>query len=227
MVKYWIARNAMWSVFDFMNGKKIAVVVLLLFASCVNRQEDTLQNFLLGNANMKTGILVIGDSLTAYSEAFGLAHLLGPSFTVNYAAVPGYDFTDWTYRIDQAFIGPPPNLVLVPLGTNDGYRFTGQIFLNKLYDFHSEFRKRSNAVVVYFQMPRTKDPGLSAAILQNNAALVSGRPGDSSLLDLDTPFQNAANSALLYQGLDPIHPVQAGYDLAGSVIAAAIFKNSF
>ncbi len=100
----------------------------------------------------------------------------------------------------------------MPLGTNDGFRFTREQYLANLAEFHAQLRSRSTARVTYFQMPRTNDAAVAARILEFNQALPAGMPGDHTrLIDLDTLFQNANSFPNLYDATDPIHPTQTGY----------------
>lgn len=166
-------------------------------------------------------LLVIGDSLADYSGGFGLAEKLGPDYAVVTHAVPGYDFTDWILRLDEAFVSDfTPEVVLVPLGTNDGYRFSGEQFTANVARFHADLRLRSEALVVYFLMPRTAEVVLAGNIERNNLLLAQEYPTDfTGLLDLDAVFQQAPELPALYPLEDPIHPTTVGYELiAGEIL---------
>ena len=213
-------------------GFALVLILAALVISCVRSQEDpfvaSLTPFLAPTART---VLIIGDSLTDISQGFGLATRLGPEYRVFYQGAPGYDFQNWLIRLAQAvssFSDSPPGIILVPLGTNDGYRFGPADFALNLEAFHQELRRYSQARVIYFQVPRTRQAGLSSAILANNATLSAHVPGDNTeLKNLDSIFENSALYHLLYEGLDEVHPTNHGYELIGEemrrIVTGAIF----
>lgn len=196
----------------------IFIIALSIFvSSCARRNESPETTILLTSILMKhTTILTLGDSLTHYSDGFGLRGELGDNYHVYHYGIPGSDFVEWRYRLDEGLSvteGDQPDVIFVPLGTNDGYT-AGDSFLNNLKNFHSELRIRSSARVVYFQVPVTRDPTLALRIGKNNRALQQDPPSDHvQILDMQTPFEEFSNPDLLYPPNDPIHPTEYGYEL--------------
>ncbi len=186
-------------------------------AGCANR-TSTPEALLLPLAGPRR-VLIIGDSLTERSAGFGLAGTSG--LEVSFLGVPGYDFRDWTGRLDEALARPggPIDIVLVPLGTNDGYRFGPSDHRANLRSFDAELRLRTAVAAWYFLMPRTNDPALSANIRANNQVLRDDPPvAAAGFIDLDTPFEEARAGTALYPLNDPIHPTEAGYRVAETEI---------
>ena len=216
-----------------MHKKILQGVCLLLFLgictpACVNRHEDSLAElYLLYRSLENKTILIIGDSLTFNSNGFSLEKEMGTEYLVFWKGVRGYDFTNWSPILDEAFAAAPqtPGFILVPLGTNDGYRFTGPTFSANVDKFHKELRQRSSARVVYFQMPRTNDTSLRPNIISNNATLAANLPADNTeLVDVDTVFQNALPLPLLYPVDDQVHPNENGYSLIATEMKKAILE---
>ena len=198
-----------------------------LAAGCSQKDETPLWTVLLLDPDQKKNVLIIGDSLTHYSEGFGLGTVLGENYTVVYDSVPGTTFPFWTERIEEALArldGQSPDYICVPLGTNDGALYAPDSFMENVTGFHNALRLHTSAEVHYYQVPRTKSPGQLDGILANNARLASSPPsgGKVRVIDVDSVFEGAANRDLLYTSLDPIHPTQAGYTLFATTMAGAI-----
>ena len=216
-------------------GKSLRLLLAIFLSGVLStgctreKKEDNNWIYFLTSLHGIQRILVIGDSLTHYSDAFSLQEKLGDRFEVRRASLPGSTFPHWTDHMDEAFSrseAKPPDLICVPLGTNDGTLFDSAAFVENLRAFHEALRIRSVAPVLYVQVPRTRNPGHQEGILTNNGILPSTLQelqGDQRLVDVDTPFEEAPNRDLLY-GIDPIHPTEAGYSLFGETLKTAILK---
>lgn len=200
----------------------VAVIAGAQMMACANRSQAP--EALLALASADPGILILGDSLTERSDGFGLKGELEPTIRVSSSGIPGFDFSNWVSRVDEAFAAGarPGDSVLLVLGTNDGYRFSPPTFLANVHELDRQLRIRTSGAIYYFLVPRTNDAGLAASILANNAALVAGLPPTSRLIDLDGPFEAARSSVLLYPVDDPIHPTAAGYRIIAQTIRARL-----
>lgn len=209
------------------------VLLASVFASpagCANRAEDPelLSQALFPAiiAGQPQSVLVIGDSLTDFSDGFGLDALLPPLYATAHRGVINTDFNYWTGRLDSALdeaTAGPPNHVLVPLGTNDGFFHTEDAFIEYVYGFHAELRRRSQARVYYFLMPGTLIDSLAPQIARNNTALAASYPRDNTrLVDLAGRFAAAPEQPALYAADDPLHPTEAGYRLMGQIMREAL-----
>ena len=192
---------------------------LTVMGGCANRTESPDGLFLA--LVPPRSVLIIGDSLTERSDGFGLSGSAGPALNVRALGIAGTDYRDWLVRLDDAFAegGPPADIVLVPLGTNDGYRFTPAEHVGNVQRLHESIRTRSSATTYYFQMPRSNDGVLAANIRANNLALAANLPDSTvPLIDLDTPFETARSGPPLYPANDPIHPTDVGYRIIADEI---------
>lgn len=220
----------------YRRSARLATLALLCWAApiaCVNRGEngDALTEAAAGLlAANGTQLLMIGDSLTDFSSGFGLQARLGAEYAVNFRAIINTDFPFWTQRLDDAFAAAPaapPTIILVPLGTNDGFTATPAQFLDRVADFHTAIRARSRARLYYFLMPQTAIGTLAPAIAANNAAFRTEHPNryaadNSALIDLESVFLTASPVPPLYAGNDPLHPTETGYALIAIEIERAI-----
>ncbi|MBX7056856.1 MAG: SGNH/GDSL hydrolase family protein [Leptospirales bacterium] len=170
-------------------------------------------------------VLIIGDSLTDFSEGFNLQEKLGAGWVVAHRGVINRDFLTWTGRLDEAFDemrSGPPDLIVVELGTNDSFLYGPELFLAHYQNFHADLRLRSQATVYYCLMPLTLIESLGPSIARNNAALrATPLPERVRLIDLEAAFASAAPAPPLYLGDDPLHPTSNGYRL----IAAEMARN--
>lgn len=194
--------------------------LILFLSGCNSSNSDPLYQLVTDNTTPENKtVLIIGDSLTDYSDGFGLQEKLGPDYVVRVKGIPGIDFPTWTLRLEEALQsegGIPAGNILVPLGTNDGYRYLPSEFVLQLRRFHERLRALSSARIHYCLMPRTDDQPLAAAIMANNDALRTELPADhTALIDLDSLFQSAAPYPPLYPPEDPVHPTENGYNLIG------------
>lgn len=209
----------------------ISSLCLVLFLSLVAcTEEDNDLTWITPLIENDERILIIGDSLTDYSNGFSLQQKLGSGYFVQVNAIPGYTYREWTLKIDQAFSGAGrPDYILVFLGTNDGAEFDHEQFQRYFAEFHRQIRIRSSARVAYGLMPRTRDPGRADQILQNNDYLKSWAPEDPApveKIDLDSFFQGAPEGFPLYSAIDNIHPTEEAYTLIGELLANRIFSNA-
>jgi len=210
--------------------KTIFIPLLLIVQGCrpIDSDRTTADRLYLAlTAAMQTKkILIIGDSLTQYSNGFAVSSLLGPGFEVTTHGVHGFDFQDWTLRLDQAFTPPIiPDIVIVVLGTNDGYRYGPNQFIQNVRAFHRELRRRTAKPVIYALVPRTNEPNLASRIVANNLILKTTPSFDPSMrtVDLDTLFQSAPSYPPLYL-TDPIHPTEAGYRIIREALVRSLLK---
>ncbi len=214
------------SVFSTVRGNKFlekssAIILLILSAqltSCTIDKNQSQATLLLSTILMqKTTVLTVGDSLTYYSNGFALDETLDDSFNVYHYGIPGADFSEWIFRLDEGLsvvAGDPPDVIFVALGTNDGYTSTGDSFISNLNNFHQALRLRSSARVYYFKVPLTNDPVLAQKIKANNILLEESLPGtNTDIIDMESEFQNFSNPELLYPLTDPVHPTDYGYTL--------------
>lgn len=205
------------------------VCFALLCNHCVSRTEDPVTEFspALMLAQVQQ-VLIIGDSLTDFSDGFHLQEYLGPGYIVQHTGVINTDFNYWTGRLDEAFARStfaPPAHVIVPLGTNDAFQLGPQAFVEHVHVFHAELRLRSAARIYYFLMPVTLIPTLEPSLRTNNAALSGNVPLDNTVLvDLMTEFDRAPPAPLLYDAADPLHPTETGYRLIGARMRDALLR---
>lgn len=175
-------------------------------------------------------ILIIGDSLTNYSDGFQLQEKLGSGYVVTHASVPGYDYRDWEYRMEEAFNEDDsvPDDIVVVLGTNDGYRYHNQTFTDNVNRFHERLRTFTSAHIYYSLVPHSEDPGLAESIAENNRLLEKLLEEDdrtfsnTEWIDLAGPFFDFKEKQLLYEADDPVHPSDTGYSLIGDTIKKAL-----
>lgn len=198
------------------------VFFLTGLVSCASKDEASIQWLLAGALlDQIRSIHIIGDSLTHYSRGFDLESKLEPSDDFHYIGITGSGFLEWTVRIDQAMeaAGPrAPDIIFVPLGTNDGYQHNPDLFLQQFQEFHRELRIRSSARIYYFQVPRTRDTALSGSIQTNNQILSKNLPGDSTgMINMDHVFWSNQPETL-YPPDDAIHPTEFGYALFATEI---------
>lgn len=208
----------------------VAMIIICL-VSCANRhQDDEILLLLLSGSNKQKSILVLGDSLTDYSQGFHLDEFLDSGYQVQFKGALNKDIPYWNSRIPEALATTtePFDLVIFPMGTNDAFAYVGDSFVANLHDFHKNFRQYSGAWIVYCQVPRTKDPLLIPKIQINNQILSEQMPTDKTrLIDLDSLFEGTTNPELLYESGDPLHPSDAGYRLIGRSMQSDIERNPF
>ncbi|MCB1326977.1 MAG: SGNH/GDSL hydrolase family protein [Spirochaetales bacterium] len=206
-----------------MKARLELLVLLLLTLSgmrCVERADPPELVALLQStvSDSERTVLVVGDSLTEYSDGFYLEQFLGPEFRVYHRGVINKDYAYWTAHLEEALNQSrtvPPGQVIVALGTNDAFYLGPDAFLSAVASFDSRLRQDHLGVVYYCLMPRTGLASLVPAIAANNAALRSNPPANSILIDLEQVFDAAPAAPLLYLDSDPVHPTDAGYRLIG------------
>lgn len=171
-------------------------------------------------------VLVIGDSLTDFSDGFALQSRLGSGWIAAHRGVINRDYLTWTGRLDEAFdempVGPP-DAVIVALGTNDSFLYGPEQFLSHWASFHADLRTRSLATTFYCLMPPSLIESLGPSVLRNNAALRSATlPAGVRLLDLEAVIAAAGPWPPTYAADDPLHPTALGYDLIGQAMAQTL-----
>ncbi len=188
------------------------VFTCVLFFACADRHEDAVVTLAGSAAGYVQSVLLIGDSLDVYSDGFGLASELSPSYRVFHKGFINYDFERWTIRIDEAFAvaQTAPDIVLVPLGTNDAFRYDGTTVLPLFAEFHRQLRIRSSSPVVYFRMPRTRDASIQQRVIQIGTTIAGNLPANSRFVDLDARFVQAGEVPPLYTDLEVLHPNERG-----------------
>ncbi len=210
-----------------------SVLAPLCFAvlcnQCVSRTEDPLTELFPAVIMAQVQqVLIIGDSLTDFSDGFYLQQSLGPGYIVQHTGIINTDFNYWTGRLDEALSRAtfaPPAHVIVPLGTNDAFVLGPEAFVDRVQVFHRELRLRSSARVYYFLMPVTLIPSLEPSLRENNAALSAHVPGDNTVLvDLMSEFDGAPAVPALYDAADPLHPTETGYRLIGARMRNALLR---
>ncbi|MCB1315101.1 MAG: SGNH/GDSL hydrolase family protein [Leptospiraceae bacterium] len=209
-------------------------MLLSLLLACADRNTDNpLLPLLLGNQPIEENrvVLVIGDSLTEYSDGFHLANLLGPQFHVYHRGVGNRDFPYWTVRLNAALqtaTEAPADHIVVALGTNDAFQADPTGFIQDVYAFHRTLRGYSQARVYYLLVPETGIASLQPAIRNNNARLALEVPTDNTVLvDIQSAFESAPDAALLYSIDDPLHPTERGYALMGDLIQQAVREHQY
>lgn len=157
-------------------------------------------------------ILIIGDSLSEYSGAFGLPEKLGAGFRVNDISRAGWDVPLWLS--DRATIQANlADFVVVNLGTNDAAYGGAQSYAVNYSELVAFLESVHNWKLVLTLVTPTANPVLQARIANNNR-WIRERYQHYSKIDLETVFHNNA-SLPLYPSYDPIHPNPIGYELIG------------
>lgn len=201
-----------------------AILVILCFTVCANRHEDSVLALAGESAGRVRGVLVIGDSLDVYSDGFGLASELSPAYRVFHKGFINYDFERWSIRVDEAFAEAvlTPEMILVPLGTNDAFRYDGSTILPVFREFHRQLRLRSAAPVVYFRMPRTRDTSIQARVIEIGGAIAVNLPDNARFLDLDALFVRAGTVPPLYTDFEVLHPNERGNGIIREAMKNAV-----
>ncbi|GBF51508.1 GDSL-like protein [Leptospira ryugenii] len=195
--------------------------VALFFISCYKQnQNDIGVSLALLNQNSTIKISILGDSLSQWSDAFGLKGKLSSRYQITDLSVAGYDTRNWLNDLPRAE-QLPTDVWIIELGTNDA-SYTGTSgFLERYKEILTQLTINKSPYFILSAVPRTKQTGLFESILTNNQRireLVAENPR-YRLADLDLVFQKSGNSENLYPLADPIHPNQLGYDLIGNEYA--------
>ncbi|MCB1137710.1 MAG: SGNH/GDSL hydrolase family protein [Leptospiraceae bacterium] len=170
--------------------------------------------------------LILGDSLTERSDGFYLEKLSPVGLTVFVRGVDGYDYVNWTQRMDEAFAGvDSPDQIITVLGSNDAARYGPDQFIENVQQFHAALRQRSGAPIIYSLVPRTRFSPVQAPILANNERLRTSAPEGQRIMDLDAAFESAIQQGrILYPDDEPIHPNRTGYELIGTTILQTLLQ---
>lgn len=199
-------------------------ILICSLGNCLSdsSENDNAENLLTALLQVNVGekILLVGDSLTVRSQAFGLESAAQDTqWTIQ--ANEGFSYREWNQRKEQ-LLTDSFDTVLFFLGTNDGYEYSSTEFSRQVSEVQSYIELKSTARIYHVLTYRSLDAGLRSVILNNNSWLSDfcASKQRTDCIDIDTPVHNAIESNTppgLY-GIDPIHPEPAGYSFIKSIL---------
>jgi len=197
----------------FIHWKFILIAIVFIGNCYTSKESSDIPSLLPLLLNQKIEILMIGDSLSERSNAFGLQAKLGSSYHIKDISVSGRDVRIWlTYR--EKIQENKANLVVVNLGTNDASYYSNDEFPRYYSELIEYLRSASNWQIILTLVPPTNDAILKERIRINNSWINKQYPNETKV-NLEDLFNKNSNLPL-YPTADPIHPNPIGYDIIGS-----------
>jgi acyl-CoA thioesterase-1 len=190
--------------------------ILLLFVQCYHsKKEDIALLTLLSQNSSPIRVTIIGDSLSQWSDSFGLRQKLPSSYQITDVSIAGSDTILWLEDLSRAE-SIPTDIWILQIGTNDAsYRGTS-LFKERYSEILARLERRSYSFLLLSAVPKTNQEGLHDSILANNEVIreLVKTNARYRLVDLEKAFSNQPN-LILYSVADPIHPNQVGYEIIG------------
>ena len=221
--QFWFRKKRL---FLLAKSKFLFANILLFFLftsiSCYRPdKQNNLPELLLLVANRPANLLILGDSLSNFSNSFGIQNALGKNYIVRDLSVPGRDIRDWLVDLERGF-SPLPDLVILPLGTNDAVNYPTSEFPQRLNDLLTRVRIRSASRILLVCPPLTESPTHTRNIATNNS-YVRTLSSQYPVSDWEEVFRTNSNLDL-YPSLDPIHPNPIGNQLIGARLVRDILQ---
>ncbi len=198
--------------------KLFAISFAFWFSLSCYQSKQSLEPTLGLISNLKVSqpirITIIGDSLSEWSDGYGLQGSLGERFIVQNLGRAGWDTELWLNNLTEPK-SIPTDIYFLALGTNDAsYRGTLG-FATKFNRLISELNRTGIFGFLISTTPLTNQVGLRAAIQENNSYLrtLSVRQ-NTWITDVEKTLFTADPSPF-YPLSDPIHPSSEGYQLLG------------
>jgi acyl-CoA thioesterase I len=201
------------------NFRAVFILLFFFYPGCYTSKKDSLESLYALALQMNKGtktiqLNVAGDSLSQWSDAFGLQTKLGSKYKVNDYSIAGRSLEDWLFDINTVF-QVAPDIVIVELGTNDVMSYSKFRFRENLNRLISEIERRSTAKIILTALPLTEDKGIVADIKTNND-FIRSFSGKYAIADMEKVFEEKKNEVRLYPSFDPIHPNPVGYEIMGT-----------
>lgn len=206
-----------------MKQNLIAVCFRLLFlipfaiTNCYHsKKEDLTLLTLLSQNAPSVRVTIVGDSLSQWSDSFGLRQKLPSSYTITDVSRAGYDSIMWLEDLAIAE-SVPTDIYIIEIGTNDASYNGTRDFLNRYTQIIRRLEQKSNSFLILSTVPKTNQTGLHESIQSNNISIREFVKTNNRyrLADLESLFSSASENLPLYPISDPIHPNQIGYTLIG------------
>ncbi|MCZ8156611.1 MAG: SGNH/GDSL hydrolase family protein [Leptospira sp.] len=188
-----------------------------LFLNCYHsKKEDIAILILLSRQSSPIRITVVGDSLSQWSDTFGLKNKLPASYQITDVSKAGYDTTQWLTEL-SVVESIPTDIWIVELGTNDASYYGTNGFLERYTQLIERLSNRPFSIFLLSTVPITNQVGLHQSIQKNNESIRALVQSNQKyrLADLEQAFSNTGNATGLYSIADPIHPNQIGYEIIG------------
>lgn len=168
-------------------------------------------------------LTIIGDSLSEWSDGFGLQGELGERFIVRNLGRAGWDTELWLNNLTEPK-SIPTDIYFLALGTNDASYSGSQGFATKTVRLITELNRIGIFGFVISTTPLTNQAGLRPSIQENNSYLrtLSVRP-NTWIADVEKTLFTADPSPF-YPLSDPIHPTKEGYQLLGKTYSSKILS---
>jgi lysophospholipase L1-like esterase len=200
---------------SYRNG--ILITIIALLSNCYHTEKDNLSLLTLLNQNASPiRITIVGDSLSQWSDSFGLKTKLPATYQITDLSIAGYDTELWLEDLSKAE-SVATDIWIIELGTNDA-SYKGTTFFRERYtEILKRLEQRSYSYFLLSAIPKTNQVGLHNTISINNEVIRELVKSNTRyrLVDLEVVFTNASVNTTLYSLTDPIHPNQIGYELIG------------
>jgi|JI10StandDraft_1071094.scaffolds.fasta_scaffold398502_2 acyl-CoA thioesterase-1 len=191
--------------------------LFFLQLQCYHSEKDDLSALtLLSQNSSPVRITILGDSLSQWSDSFGLKQKLNASYLISDISIAGHDSKLWLEDLSKAE-AIQTDIWIIELGTNDASYYGTTDFKERYSEILRRLEQRSYSYFILSAVPKTNQVGLQSSISINNEIIrdiVKINP-KYRLADLETIFTKAANTLTLYSLADPIHPNRVGYELIG------------
>ncbi|MDZ4724979.1 MAG: SGNH/GDSL hydrolase family protein [Leptospira sp.] len=195
----------------------LSLFSILLHINCYKSKKDDFYLLtLLNHSANPIKVTVLGDSLSQWSNTFGLSQKLPSTYKVTDLSVAGYDTALWISELSRAEI-VPTDIWIIELGTNDASYSGTNGFKERYMEILNRLKQRTFSYFLLSTVPKTNQNGLHQSILSNNEVIRELVKTDPAyrLADLEKVFSEKSDSVILYPLNDPIHPNGIGYELIG------------
>jgi len=198
---------------------------LFLLLNCYHTKQDNLSILTLLSQNTSpVRVTIVGDSISQWSDSFGLKQKLGSAYSVSDVSVAGYDTKLWLEDLAKAEV-ITTDIWIIELGTNDAIYNGTTGFKERYTQIIRRLEQRAFSYLILSAVPKTNQTGIHEPISLNNETIRDLVKSNAKyrLADLELAFNQASSNLTLYSVADPIHPNQIGYELIGEEYRRILF----